>query len=63
MLSCIDSLQIETDLLLEMQRRKFGMNVLGATVESWGHLISLMKSDDCCLILRRKSEAFWVIIF
>ena len=28
MLSCIDSLQIETDLLLEMQRRKFGMNVL-----------------------------------
>ena len=47
MLSCIDSLQVETDLLLKMQRRKFGMNVLGATAESWGHLISLMKSNDC----------------
>ena len=47
MLSCIDSLQIGTDLLLEMQRRKFGMNVLGATIESWGHLLSLIKRDDC----------------
>ena len=47
MLSCIDSLQIGTDLLLEMQRRKFGMNVFGATVESWGHLTSLIKSEDC----------------
>ena len=47
MLSCIDSLQVGTDLLLEMQRRKFEVNVLGATVESWGHLISLMKSEDC----------------
>ena len=47
MLSCIDSLQIGTDLLLEMQRRKIEMTVLGSTIESWGHLISLIKSDDC----------------